>query len=135
MSVQPRDALARRLRELVVLHDADALVAQAPIRQAAPPLIVLAPGTPYQRPTPTAPDCEASWRIDAWCITTREDINAQDTLDALAALVREAGEANDWREIDGMECAWLGIERGLVDTTDLAGIPGLGAIAQLRIDA
>lgn len=128
----PRDALVRRLTDATA---ATAAVGSAPIRQAAPPLLIVAPGTPYLRPVSAVPGCSWSWRLDVWCITGREDLNAQDTQDALAETVRQVAEDPTWQTLDGMVCAYLGAERGNVATEDLAGIPGLATIVQLRIDA
>jgi hypothetical protein len=127
-----RDALARRL---AAAAGADVTVGQAPIRQAAPPLLIIAPGRPYLRPVSAIPDCSTSVRLDVWCITGREDVNAQDTQDGLAQLVADVAGAPDWQDADDMVCLHLGAESGNVATEDLAGIPGLATIVQLRIDA
>jgi hypothetical protein len=132
MSSAARAALERRL---AAIADPSVTIMSAPIRNGAPPLVILAPGTPYLRPASPAPDCSQAWRIDAWCITTREDVDALDTQDALADLVREVAAADDWQDADGMVCVFLGIERANVATEDLAGIPGLATIVQLRVDA
>lgn len=128
----PRAALVRRL---AAAAGSAAAVGSAPIRQAAPPALIVAPGTPYLRPVSAVPGCAWSWRLDVWCLTTREDVDAQDTQDALAALVLDVADADDWQAVDGMVCFYLGAERGNVPTEDLAGIPGLATIVQLRVDA
>jgi hypothetical protein len=128
----PREALVRRL---AAAAGSSATVGSAPIRQAAPPLLIVAPGTPYLRPVDAIPDCSVSVRLDVWCVTTREDVNAQDTQDALAELVRQVAEDPTWQPVDGCVAVYLGAERGNVATEDLAGIPGLATIVQLRVDA
>ena len=63
---------------------------QAPLRQAAPPVFAIAPGNPYLRPSSDNPACVEDWRVDVWCITTREDVAAMDTQDAMVDVVRDA---------------------------------------------
>lgn len=128
----PRDALVRRL---VAAAGDTAAVGSAPIRHGAPPLLIVAPGRPYIRPVSAIPDCSWSFRLDVWCVVGREDINAQDSQDTLAELVRVVAEDPTWQDIDGMVCAYLGAESGNVATEDMAGIPGLATIVQLRVDA
>lgn len=107
-------------------------VLQAPLRQAAPPLLAIAPGRPYLRPSTSVPGCVEDWRLDVWCITTREDVNAMDTQDGLVELVRDA-VAFDGPDPSGYQYLLLGVEQANVDTTDLAGMPGLATIVQLRV--
>jgi hypothetical protein len=107
-------------------------VLQAPLRSAAPPLFAIAPGTPYLRPSSGVPGCVEDWRIDVWCITTREDVAAMDTQDGMVDQVRSAVEP-DGPDAAGYLYAFLGVERANVDTTDLAGMPGLATIVQLRV--
>ena len=109
-------------------------IGSAPIRNGAPPLIILAPGAPYLRPVAQDPECTWSMRLDAWCVTSREDVAALDTQDELVDLVRQVADDPTWTD-DGMVCVFLGVERANVATEDLAGIPGLATIVQLRIDA
>jgi hypothetical protein len=123
----PRDALARRLSTLA----GDVPVASAPVRNAAPPIYILAPAVPYQRPS-NDPGCSIDWYVDVWCITTKEDVFALDTLDGMAALVETVAKADDW-ETDGLVARWVGVERANQATDDLAGMPGLAAIVRVRM--
>jgi hypothetical protein len=123
----PRAALAARLATVA----GGVPVRQVPLRQAAPPVYAIAPGTPYLRPSSAVPGCLEDWRVDVWCITTREDVVAMDTQDAMVADVRAAAAADG----DGFVVSFLGVDRANIDTTDLAGMPGLATIAQLRLSA
>jgi hypothetical protein len=124
----PRDALARRISELA----GDVPVAFAPVRNAAPPIFIVAPAIPYQRPS-NDPGCSVDWYLDVWTITTREDVNALDTLDLMAAQVEAAAQAPDWPETDHLIARWVGVERANQSTEDLAGMPGLAAIVRVRV--
>jgi hypothetical protein len=126
----PRAALAELLSEAV----SGIPILATPLRQAAPPLFAIAPGRPYLRPTSSAPGCLADWRVDVWCIVGREDVNAMDTQDAMVDQVRAAV---DFDGADDFGYSWLfgGVEVANVDTTDLAGIPGLATIVQLTASA
>jgi hypothetical protein len=110
---------------LVALAPATVSVVDAPPRNAAPPFLAIAPGSPYIRKS-TAPGCSEDWRLDVWCCVTRESVFALDEQDALIDLVRQA--------VDGMPHAlWLGVNRANVSADDLAGVPYLAAIAEVRV--
>jgi hypothetical protein len=97
----------------------------APPRNAAPPFLAIAPGSPYVRVS-TVPGCTEEWRLDVWCCVSRESIFALDEQDALIDLVRQA--------VKGMPYAlWLGVNRANVSADDLAGVPYLAAIAEVRV--
>jgi hypothetical protein len=128
--VTPRAALA----ELLKVEAGAVPVLQVPLRQAAPPVFAIAPGRPYLQPSSAVPGCLEDWRLDVWCITTREDVVAMDTQDAMVDVVREAVSLSG-SDVHGFAWLWLGVERANLDTTDLAGMPGLATIVQLRASA
>jgi hypothetical protein len=100
-------------------------VVAAPPRNAAPPLYAIAPGLPYLRPSPVV-GCGDDWRFDVWCVVTREAVDALDAQDAMAAVVKAAAQ--------GMPTGqWLGINRANVATEDLAGVPTLATIVEVRV--
>ena len=122
----PRVALAALLGPIA----GQVPVLQAPLRQAAPPLFAIAPGRPYLRPSSGVPGCDQDWRVDVWCIVGREAVDAMDTQDAMVGQVR-AAVAADGADPHGFVWLFLGVEVANVDTTDLAGMPGLATIVQL----
>jgi len=126
----PRGALAERLAAVA----GSVPVRQVPLRQAAPPVFAVAPGTPYLRPSSAVPGCIEDWRLDVWCIVGREAVDAMDAQDAMVDQVR-AAVALSGADVYGFVWLFLGIERANLDTTDLAGIPGLATIVQLRASA
>lgn len=120
------------LAELLVAVAGDVPVLQLPLRQAAPPAYAIAPGRPYLRPSSAVPGCMETWRLDVWCMTTREDVVAMDTLDGMVDVVRAAVSAAG-PDATGWQYLFLGIDQAHVDTTDLAGMPGRATIVQLQV--
>jgi len=118
------------LADLLTPVAGDVPVLQVPLRQAAPPVFAIAPGRPYLRPSSSVPGCIDDWRIDVWCITTREDVAAMDTQDAMVDAVRDAVDVAG-PDAAGYQYKLLGVEVANVDTSDLAGVPGLATIVQL----
>ena len=102
-----------------------AAVVDAPVRNAAPPVLAIVPGVPYMRPSPVV-GCDADWRFDVWCFVPRESVDALDRQDALAEIVRTAVAMLPTGQ-------WLGIERANIAGDDLAGVPTLATIVQVRI--
>ena len=126
------DTARGALAELLTPAAGAVPVRQVPLRNAAPPLFAIAPGQPYLRPSSAVPGCLNDWRLDVWCVTTREDTAAMDSQDAMVDVVRGAVSGSG-PDASGFAYSFLGVERANVDTTDLAGMPGLATIVQLRV--
>jgi len=118
----PRDTLHDYL---VMTLPATVNVVPAPPRNAAPPFVAIAPGAPYIRPS-TAVGCIDDWRLDVWCCVTREAVDALDAQDALIDAVRVAVNAMPY-------AVFLGVSRANVSADDLAGVPYLAAICEVRV--
>jgi hypothetical protein len=120
------------LAELLATTAGSVPVRQAPLRNAAPPVLAIAPGRPYLRPSSTVPGCLEDWRLDVWAITTREDVSAMDSQDAMVDAIRAAVDV-DGPDGYGYWYRFAGVEVANVDTVDLAGMPGLATIVQLVV--